>query len=62
MIVMDRDAQAMTDLELEAYEKAREPKELQMLKGGHFDLFSEGIFEKAVEKQIDFLRRWVVDS
>ncbi|PIA97088.1 hypothetical protein CB0940_06004 [Cercospora beticola] len=62
MIVMDRDAQAMTDLELEAYEKAREPKELQMLKGGHFDLFGEGNFEKAVEKQIDFLRRWVVDS
>ncbi|PPJ58573.1 hypothetical protein CBER1_06675 [Cercospora berteroae] len=62
MLVMDRDAQAMPELALETYEKAREPKELQMLKGGHFDLFGEGNFERAVEKQIDFLRRWVVDS
>ncbi|KAM3421405.1 hypothetical protein BST61_g1800 [Cercospora zeina] len=62
MIVMDRDTTAMTQLELGAFEKAREPKDLQILKGGHFDLFTEENLAKAVEKQVEFLRRWVINS
>ncbi|KAF2208141.1 hypothetical protein CERZMDRAFT_101595 [Cercospora zeae-maydis SCOH1-5] len=62
MLVMDRDATAMTELELEAYEKAREPKELPILKGGHFDPFADGNLAETVEEQVEILRRWVVSS
>ena len=31
-----------TDLAIAAYEKAREPKKLQILPGGHFDAYVDG--------------------
>src|SRR2546430_2101301 len=37
MIVADHDHIAVTDLALQAYERAFEPKRLVMIKGGHFD-------------------------
>jgi fermentation-respiration switch protein FrsA (DUF1100 family) len=37
MIVADRDTVTPTDLALDAYERALEPKSLVLLKGGHYD-------------------------
>lgn len=37
MIVADHDALTATDLALDAYNRAREPKRLVLLPGGHFD-------------------------
>lgn len=37
MTVAENDVLTPTDIALEAYTRAREPKQLQMLPGGHFD-------------------------
>jgi len=37
MIVADNDRITLTDVELAAYERALQPKQLQLIKGGHFD-------------------------
>ncbi|MNT80216.1 hypothetical protein D3C72_2196480 [compost metagenome] len=37
MLVAERDHIAVTDLALEAYQQALEPKRLALLKGGHCD-------------------------
>jgi hypothetical protein len=37
MVVATHDTVAVTDLALEAYERAHEPKKLVMIPGGHFD-------------------------
>ncbi len=41
MVVADHDHIAVTDLALQAYERALEPKRLVMIKGGHFDPYLE---------------------
>ncbi|WP_323763973.1 alpha/beta hydrolase [Marinovum sp.] len=40
MIVADRDAITPTDLALGAYEQARQPKRLEMIRGGHFEAYT----------------------
>ncbi|MFJ8364041.1 hypothetical protein [Streptomyces sp. NPDC093984] len=40
MVVALGDAVTMTDLALAAYERALEPKRLQMIQGGHFDPYT----------------------
>ena len=57
MIVAMSDMQTPTDLCLEAYNRAREPKELLMLKGGHFDVYSGENMDKSLTRQVDFLKR-----
>jgi len=42
MIVGTKDTLTMTDLELDAYERALEPKRLCMIQGGHFDPYLGG--------------------
>lgn len=46
MMVADRDVDAPFQLALEAYENAREPKELRVLSGGHFDAYTGPGFEE----------------
>jgi fermentation-respiration switch protein FrsA (DUF1100 family) len=41
MVVATHDTVAVTDLALEAYERAHEPKKLVMIPGGHFDPYSK---------------------
>lgn len=60
MTVAQNDVLTPTDLALEAYSKAREPKELHMLPGGHFDGYSGSNFEKNAGKQADFLKRYLL--
>jgi len=56
MTVVENDVLMPTDLALEAYAKALEPKELHLLPGGHFGVFGPN-YEKTVERQVDFLKR-----
>ena len=41
MIVADDDLQTPTDLQLDAFAEAREPKELLLLRGGHYSAYQE---------------------
>jgi hypothetical protein len=45
LIVAAEDAVTPTDLALAAFERAREPKKLVLLKGGHFDAYTAGFAE-----------------
>lgn len=40
MIVADTDRQTPTDLQLDAFNRAREPKELLLVKGGHYAVYT----------------------
>ncbi|PIG81373.1 hypothetical protein AARAC_010051 [Aspergillus arachidicola] len=57
MIVADNDLVTQTDLALNAYAEALEPKSLHILPGGHFDVYAGEHFEPNVEAQASFLRR-----
>ncbi|QIQ01254.1 alpha/beta hydrolase [Streptomyces liangshanensis] len=56
MIVGDDDTLSGTDLQLEAYGRAREPKELRLIPGGHFDPYVKQ-FEAASSAAADFLAK-----
>ena len=55
-----RDTLTPADLSLTAYSRAREPKELQLLDGGHFDSYKDPILKKNVARQIEFLKKWLI--
>jgi len=57
MTVAENDVLTPTDLALEAYSRAREPKELHILPGGHFDGYSGSNFEKNAGRQVEFLKK-----
>lgn len=57
MTVAHNDELTPTDLAIEAYSRAREPKQLHILPGGHFDGYTGFNFDKNTEVQIEFLRR-----
>lgn len=59
MTVAESDVLTPTDLALEAYSRAREPKQLQILPGGHFDGYSGPNFERNAGTQTDFLKRYL---
>lgn len=55
MTVADNDTLCPTDLALAAYNTAREPKELQLVHGGHHSLYGDQ-FESAITRQASFLQ------
>ncbi|KAG5918546.1 hypothetical protein E4U42_006816 [Claviceps africana] len=57
MTVGSHDAVTPAELALEAYSRAREPKRLHIIPGGHFQGYSGPIFERSVRCQADFLDR-----
>jgi hypothetical protein len=61
MTVAQNDVLTPTDLALEAYSRAREPKQLQILPGGHFDGYSGFNFEKNAETQAGFLKKYLIN-
>jgi surfactin synthase thioesterase subunit len=61
MHVPKRDVACSTDAMLEAYNRAVQPKEIQMLPGGHFSMFVGDEFEKIVAREIDFLKRTLLE-
>lgn len=56
-----KDVIATTETMLEAYSRAVEPKELQMLPGGHFSMFEGNVFEMLLAKEIEFLKRTLLE-
>lgn len=60
LTVAEHDVVTPTDLALGAYAQAREPKQLQILPGGHFDAYSGPNFERNVHVQTEFLRKYLV--
>ena len=57
MTVANDDVLTPTDISLAAYARALEPKQLQLLPGGHFDAYGGPLFEKNAGCQVDFLKR-----
>ncbi len=56
MTLAANDVLTPTDIALDAYARAREPKALHILPGGHFDTYSGPNFERNVTRQIAFLK------
>lgn len=56
MTIAENDTLMPTDLALIAYSKALEPKELQLLSGGHFGGYGTH-FENVVKRQVEFLKK-----
>lgn len=56
MIVAEFDVLAATELALEAYARALEPKRLELLPGGHFDAYTVG-FERSSRAAADWFVR-----
>ena len=57
MTVAENDVLTPSDLALELYSRAREPKQLHILPGGHFDGYSGPNFERNSQVQAEFLRK-----
>ncbi|KAF5603997.1 alpha beta superfamily hydrolase [Fusarium pseudocircinatum] len=59
-IVPGNDVLVRTTSQMDAFNKAREPKQLLYLEGcGHFGLYTGDYFEENIKVQIDFLERYV---
>jgi hypothetical protein len=56
MTVAVNDVLSPTDLALEAFSRALEPKTLQLLPGGHFDAYSGPNFDRNAAFQAQFLK------
>ena len=56
MTVALNDTLVPTDIPLESYARAREPKALNIVPGGHFYAYSGEDFLPNITKQVDFLR------
>jgi hypothetical protein len=60
MIVTTHDDVAFTDLQLDAYERARHPKRLELLPGGHFVCYEEA-FESSVGPAVEWFVTHLTD-
>ncbi|EXA51264.1 hypothetical protein FOQG_10825 [Fusarium oxysporum f. sp. raphani 54005] len=59
-VVPGNDVLVRTASQMDAFNKAREPKQLLYLDGcGHFDLYTGDYFKENIKVQIDFLDRYV---
>lgn len=56
MTIADQDNLCVTELQLAAYQRLREPKQLQILPGNHYTAYEDGHAE-AAEAQAEFLVR-----
>lgn len=61
MQVPKKDVVAITDTMLEAYNRAVEPKEIQILPVGHFSMFEGDEFEMMLAKEVDFLKKTLLE-
>lgn len=56
MTIADNDVLTPTDIAIETFTRAREPKRIHIIPGGHFDGYSGPNFERNAAVQADFLR------
>lgn len=61
MTVAREDVLTPTVLSLEAYARAREPKRLHLLPGGHFDGYTGPNFDRNTDVQVKFLKEYLCD-
>ncbi|KAB8276406.1 Alpha/Beta hydrolase protein [Aspergillus minisclerotigenes] len=62
MTIAQNDVLTPTDIALEAFSRALEPKQLHILPGGHFDGYSGPNFEANAGCQTEFLRKHLCSS
>ena len=60
MVVAEDDRLTPTDLAIDAYERAREPKKLVAFKGGHFDAYVEPGIRTTAGEATEWFRRWLM--
>jgi len=60
LTVADNDTLCPTDLALEAFAQAREPKQLHLFPGGHFDVYSDTIYDSNVDVQAAFIKKYLL--
>ncbi|KAF7725050.1 hypothetical protein EC973_000457 [Apophysomyces ossiformis] len=58
MIVASKDSLTLTDTELEAYERAHEPKKLVIVEGDHFDPYVKR-FDKTSSSAVEWFRNYI---
>ena len=61
MTIATDDTITPTDLQLGAFNEAREPKQLQMLPGDHFGVYGGPYFERNASIQTKFLAKWLLE-
>ncbi len=59
MIVAEHDSLIPSDLIVDAYKRASEPKEIIMLPCGHFDLYTEPLVSKAAGTAVDWFTQYL---
>jgi hypothetical protein len=62
MTIAAQDVLTPADLAIGAFARAREPKQLNLLPGGHFEAYSGPLFEQNAGTQVAFLKKWLVDT
>jgi len=60
MVVASDDRLTPTDLAVEAYERAREPKKLVLFRGGHFDAYTEPGLNTTAGEATSWFRQWLM--
>jgi len=60
MVVAEDDRLTPTDLAIEAFERAREPKKLVLFKGGHFDAYVEPGLKTTAGEATEWFRKWLM--
>ena len=60
MVVAEDDRLTPTDLAIEAYQRAREPKKLVMFKGGHFNGYQEPGLNITAPAAVDWFKQWLM--
>ncbi len=59
MVVADDDRLTPTDLAVQAYARALEPKKLVMFRGGHFEAYQEPGLNTTAGAAVDWFRQWL---
>jgi fermentation-respiration switch protein FrsA (DUF1100 family) len=62
MIVADNDELTPTDLAIEAFQKAREPKELVIIPGGHFGAYMEPGLSHSAPPAVTWFKKHLLNS
>jgi fermentation-respiration switch protein FrsA (DUF1100 family) len=60
MILADDDRLTPTDLAIEAFQRAREPKKLVMFRGGHFGAYNEPGLSTTAPAAVEWFRQWLM--
>lgn len=57
MCIANNDELTPTDIAIESYSRAREPKDIYIFRGGHYDGYYGETFENVIAYQKDFLKK-----